>query len=301
MFLLTGTARYLFVPLGEAVVFAVLASYVLSRTLVPTLVRWLYRGAAHGVRAVEPAPVRAWLRPFVRIHAAFENGFERLRAFHAASLGAVLRHRRAALVGIRSALCRDSPPPSPARPGLLPGGRQRPAPTSSPGAQRDTIEETARLTDEVERAIRAEIPAAEVAGILDNIGIPSGGIPLTYIDSGLVGTADADVLVSLRTGHAPTDRYARRLRARLSSGFPGTTFYFLPADIVSQTYNFGLPAPFDIQIVGRDQAKSRAVASTACASRSARSRAPWTCASSSHPISRASRSRWTAPRPRRWG
>ncbi|GAO01480.1 efflux RND transporter permease subunit [Anaeromyxobacter sp. PSR-1] len=260
MFLLTGTARYLFVPLGEAVVFAVLASYVLSRTLVPTLVMWLYRGSAHGGRGVEPAPVRAWLRPLVRIHAAFEIGFERLRAFHAASLGAVLRHRRAALVGF-GAFCAATAL-------ILPLLGRDFFPTVDSGQLRlhlrapsgTRIEETARLTDEVERAIRAEIPAAEVAGILDNIGIPSGGIPLTYIDSGLVGTADADILVSLRTGHAPTDRYARRLRARLSAEFPGTTFYFLPADIVSQTLNFGLPAPFDIQIVGRDQAKSRAVA-----------------------------------------
>ena len=116
--------------------------------------------------------------------------------------------------------------------------------------------------DRVEAVIREEVPARELAGMLDNIGIPSGGIPLTYIDSGLTGTGDADILVSLNHGHRPTDGYVRRLRARLNRDFPGVTFYFLPADIVNQTINFGLPAPFDIQIVGRDRDKSRAIAAS---------------------------------------
>ncbi|MBU6402933.1 MAG: efflux RND transporter permease subunit, partial [Verrucomicrobia bacterium] len=122
------------------------------------------------------------------------------------------------------------------------------------------IEETAKLTDEVEQAIRREIPAAELEGMLDNIGIPNSGINLSYSNSGLIGTGDADVLISLKPRHAPTAFYARRLRHRLPRQFPGTTFYFLPADIVSQTLNFGLPAPFDIQIVGRNLAKNRVVA-----------------------------------------
>jgi len=128
----------------------------------------------------------------------------------------------------------------------------------APGGTR--IEETVQLVDRVEAVIRQEIPAKELAGILDNIGIPSGGIPLAYIDNGLTGTRDADILVSLNRGHRPTDDYVRRLRARLNRDFPGVTFYFLPADIVNQTINFGLPAPFDIQIVGRNIDKNRAIA-----------------------------------------
>ena len=124
------------------------------------------------------------------------------------------------------------------------------------------IEETTRLVDRIEAVIREEIPAGELAGMLDNIGIPSGGIPLTYIDNGLTGTGDADILVSLNHGHRPTDGYVRRLRTRLNRDFPGATFYFLPADIVNQTINFGLPAPFDIQIVGRDREKNRAIAAS---------------------------------------
>ncbi|NDA69314.1 MAG: efflux RND transporter permease subunit, partial [Verrucomicrobia bacterium] len=104
------------------------------------------------------------------------------------------------------------------------------------------------------------IPAAELAGILDNIGIPNSGIALSYSNSGLIGAGDADIMISLKPGHASTPEYARRLRARLNREFPGTMFYFLPADIVSQTLNFGLPAPFDVQIVGRDQVKNREIA-----------------------------------------
>jgi multidrug efflux pump subunit AcrB len=122
------------------------------------------------------------------------------------------------------------------------------------------IEETAKAIDEIEAAIRREIPTKELHGILDNIGLPNSGINLTYSDSGVVGPGDADILVSLNEGHRPTPEYVRRLRLRLNHDFSGTTFYFLPADIVSQTINFGLPAPFDIQIVGRDQVKNRVVA-----------------------------------------
>ncbi|MBI5441639.1 MAG: efflux RND transporter permease subunit [Deltaproteobacteria bacterium] len=260
MFFLTGTARYLFVPLAEAVVFAVLASYALSRTLVPTLVLWLYRGEAHAGDAPAPDRARPWVRPFAAVHSAFERGFVRLRESYGRALAGVLAHRAAA-VGVFLAFCAATAL-------LLPFLGQDFFPAVDTGALRlhlrartgTRIEETARLTDEVEKVIRQEIPAGEIAGILDNIGIPSGGIPLTYIDSGLVGTGDADILVSLKPGHAPTDGYARRLRKRLAREFPGTTFYQLPADIVSQTLNFGLPAPIDVQLTGRDQAKLRAVA-----------------------------------------
>ena len=117
------------------------------------------------------------------------------------------------------------------------------------------IEETERLTDQVNQVIHSEIPARELGGILDNIGIPNSSINLSYNTSGVIGPGDADMLVSLKPGHAPTENHVRRLRERLNREFPGTLFYFLPADIVSQTLNFGLPAPFDVQIVGRDQAE----------------------------------------------
>jgi multidrug efflux pump subunit AcrB len=122
------------------------------------------------------------------------------------------------------------------------------------------IEETARLVDLVEQAIRKEIPEQEMGGVLDNIGIPNSGISLSYSNSGLIGTGDADILVSLQPGHGKTEEYVKKIRASLNRQFPGTTFYFLPADIVSQTLNFGLPAPFNIQITGRDQDRNRLIA-----------------------------------------
>jgi multidrug efflux pump subunit AcrB len=261
MFFLTGAARYLFVPLAEAVVFAMLASYALSRTLVPTLVMWFYRHAEHGQLSATNTIVPPWRRPFVAVQAGFERGFDRFRAGYRRWLGTAIEHRRVFTAGflifcVGAALL------------LLPRLGQDFFPSVDTGQFRlhvrarsgTRIEETAKLADQVETAIRRELPPGEIAGILDNIGIPSGGIPLTYVDNGLVGTGDADILVSLRPGHAPTDDYVRRLRARLNREFPGVTFYFLPADIVSQTINFGLPAPVDVQIVGRDQTQNRVVA-----------------------------------------
>ena len=122
------------------------------------------------------------------------------------------------------------------------------------------VEETAVLVDHVESAIRREIPAGELQGIIDNIGLPISGINLSYNDSGTAGPADADILVSLRSGHGPTADYVRNLRLGLNRDFPSVTFYFLPADIVSQTISFGLPAPFDIQVLGRDLAGNQQVA-----------------------------------------
>jgi hypothetical protein len=125
------------------------------------------------------------------------------------------------------------------------------------------------------------IPARELAGVLDNIGIPSGSIPLTYLDNGVTGTSDADILVSLNRDHRPTDDYVRRLRTRLGRDFTGSTFYFLPADIMNQTINFGLPAPIDIQVMGRDREKSRQNWRIT----SAKFRTPWMYVSSSRPTS----------------
>ena len=262
MFFLTGVARYLFVPLAEAVVFAMLASYVLSRTLIPTLVMWFYRHIEYRGHAADPGTVKPWLRPFITLQSSFERGFVRFREGYRRMLGAVLAHRGAFVV-LFLAFCvgtwlltpqlgRDFFP-------SVDAGQFRLHVRAPTGTR---IEETTRLADRVEGVIREEIPARELSGILDNIGIPFGGVPLTYIDNGLTGTADGDILVSLKPGHGPTEDYVRRLRTRLNSDFPGTTFYFLPADIVNQTINFGLPAPFDIQIVGRDRVKSRAIAAS---------------------------------------
>ncbi len=260
MFFLTGVARYLFVPLAEAVVFAMLASYVLSRTLIPTLVMWFYRHIEYRGHGTDPGSVSPLLRPFVSLQGSFERGFTRFREDYRRMLGNVLAHRTAFAI-LFTAFCVGSWL-------LIPQLGQDFFPSVDAGQFRlhvraptgTRIEETTRLADRIEGVIREEIPAKEIAGILDNLGIPFGGIPLTYIDNGLTGTADGDILVSLKSGHRSTEGYVRRLRARLNRDFPGTTFYFLPADIVNQTINFGLPAPFDIQIVGKDRVKSHAVA-----------------------------------------
>jgi multidrug efflux pump subunit AcrB len=260
MFFLTGVARWLFVPLAEAVVFAMLASYALSRTLVPTMVMWFYRHHAYHGHLADPNKVAAWLRPFAGLQVRFEKGFDRLRENYRTLLGVIFEHR-VAFAAVFLAFCIGSCL-------LVPTLGQDFFPSVDAGTFRlhvrvrsgTRIEETAKAIDEIEAAIRREIPAEELHGILDNIGLPNSGINLTYSDSGVVGPGDADILVSLNEGHRPTPEYVRRLRLRLNHDFPGTTFYFLPADIVSQTINFGLPAPFDIQIVGRDQVKNRAVA-----------------------------------------
>ena len=260
MFFLTGVARYLFVPLAEAVVFAMLASYVLSRTLVPTLVMWFYRHVEYHGHAADPASVQSWARPFVQLGNRFEQGFDRFRERYRDLLGWILAHRLAFGVGFL-AFCVASFL-------LVPFLGQDFFPAVDAGVLRlhvrastgTRIEESAGLIDRIESAIRREIPPRELQGILDNIGLPISGINLSYSDSGVAGPADGDILVSLRKGHRPTPEYVRNLRLTLNRDFPGVTFYFLPADIVSETINFGLPAPFDIQVLGRDVAGNQWVA-----------------------------------------
>jgi multidrug efflux pump subunit AcrB len=279
MFFLTGVAHYLFVPLAEAVVFAMLASYVISRTLVPTLVMWFYRNVRHypppeptgrvpgppSDPAALPAgsgrgPGPARRHPLAALQAGFQRGFERFRQGYGVLLGAVLR-RRGAFASVFLAFCLGSLL-------LVPQLGQDFFPSVDAGQFRlhvrarsgTRIEEMAKLTDEVEAVIRQEIPPGEFRGLMDNVGIPVSSINLTYNDSGLLGTGDADILVSLSAEHRPTAGYVGRLRGRLNREFPGMTFYFLPADIVSQSINFGLPAPFDVQLVGRNQNQNRAVA-----------------------------------------
>ncbi|HLJ65366.1 MAG TPA: efflux RND transporter permease subunit, partial [Stellaceae bacterium] len=252
MFLLGGVARYLFVPLAEAVVFAMLASYILSRTLVPTMAMYLLRAKSH-----HPAPSR---NPLVFFQASFERRFEELRHGYNRLLTRLV-HRRllfipAFLVGSLSFLM------------LFPWLGQNFFPDTDSGqfvlhfrAKTGTrIEETARLADLVEDVIRREIPAAEREAITDNIGLPYSTINLTHSISGVIGAADADVMVSLKENHAPTADYVARLRKVLPESFPGVTFNFLPADIVTQVLNFGLPAPIDIRIDGANIQANRDVA-----------------------------------------
>ena len=260
MFFLSGVARYLFVPLAEAVVFAILASYLISRTLVPTLVMWLYRGVKLHGEHLDHSKVPFWILPFVRFQDFFEKGFDRFRHGYRALLASCFEHRKpfiifflAFCVGswlLTDTLGRNFFPSVDTGQFLL----HLRAPTGT------RIEETERLAGEVNAVIRSEIPPGELGGILDNIGIPNSSINLSYNTSGIIGAGDVDILVSLKPGHASTADYVRRLRARLNREFPGAMFYFLPADIVSQTLNFSLPAPFDVQIVGRDQVKTRELA-----------------------------------------
>ena len=260
MFFLAGVARYLFLPLAEAVVFAMLASYALTRTLVPTLVMWFYRHSQYHGHAAAPGTVKAWARPFVILANRFEHGFDRLRERYRDLLGLLLAHRlafgaiflafSAASFLLVPLLGQDFFP-------LVDAGAMRLHVRAATGTR---IEESALLIDRVEKAIRREIPQKDLQGMIDNIGLPISGINLSYSDSGVAGPADADILISLRAGHRPTPEYVRSLRLALNRDFPGVTFYFLPADIVSQTINFGLPAPYDVQVLGRDLAGNQRVA-----------------------------------------
>lgn len=259
MFFLTGVTRYLFLPLAEAVVFAMLASYVLSRTLVPTMVKWFYKHVKYTGEVTPPGESARWIRPFVSLQVAFEKWFTQFREGYGRLLRAALSKRGIFAVAFLAFavgtwlllpfLGEDFFP-------SVDAGRFRLHVRAPTGTR---IEETARLVDRVESVIHSAVPPRELGGILDNIGVPSGGLPLTYIDNGLVGTGDADIWVSLNADHKPTEDYVRGLRSKLNAEFPGTAFYFLPADITNQTINFGLPAPIDIQIVGRNLVKNRVV------------------------------------------
>ena len=243
MFFLTGVARYLFVPMAEAVSFAMLASYLLSRTLIPTMVMFIMRGHEH--RALEPANL------FAKYQRRFEHWFERVRGGYQQLLELTLEHRGIFALGF-SAFCflslglvfflgQDFFP-------QVDAGLIRLHFRARPGLR---VEETARLCDEVEGVLRSEIPKKELQTMLDNIGLPYSSINLSYSSSGVIGTNDAEVLIALNPEHHhPTSQYVRRLRRELPARFPGVEFFFQPADIVSQILNFGLPAPVDIQIVG---------------------------------------------------
>ena len=252
MFFLGGVARYLFVPLAEAVIFAMLASYLLSRTLVPTIARYLLSPPVEGA-----PPSR---NPLARAQQAFERAFERGRHAYRRLL-TILVDRRVVFIPVFLAVCLSAAL-------LAPRLGENFFPDTDSGqftlhlrAQTGTrIEETARLTDLVEATIRREIPGGELDVILDNIGLPYSAINWMHSASGVIGAADADVLVSLKPEHRPTADYVRALRQKLPEEFPGVTFYFLPADIVTQILNFGVPAPINVQIEGADVEGNRRVA-----------------------------------------
>ncbi len=246
MFFLTGIARHLFVPMAEAVVFAMLASYLLSRTLIPTLASFWLRPHAPG----EAHSQRGFLAWAHALQHGFELGFERVRHTYEQRLSHALAHpARSALVftGLVTASFIVWPSlGSDFFPQVDTG--QIKLHLRAPSGTR--IERTAQLADEVESVIRQVIPAAERDTLVDNIGLPNSSINLAYSNSAPVGPGDADIMVTLAPGHRPTNEHIRVLRQRLNNDFPGVTFNFLPADIVTQILNFGLPSPFGIQVTG---------------------------------------------------
>lgn len=247
MFLLSGVARYLFMPLAEAVVFAMLASYFLSRTIVPTMAKYLLRGQKVGNHGLHSRNV------LVRLQQKFESAFEGFRNSYRGVLERCLHHRRAFLLTFFVA-CLGS------LAAIIPWLGQDFFPTVDSGSFKlhmrgptgMRIEDTAFLCDLVEDSIRKQIPASEMDSIIDNIGLPYSGINLSYSNSAPIGNSDADIIVTLSSKHHPTERYVEQLRLSLAKDFPGVTFAFLPSDMVTQILNFGLPAPIDIQVIGHD-------------------------------------------------
>jgi multidrug efflux pump subunit AcrB len=256
MFFLTGVARHLFIPLAEAVSFAMLASYLLSRTLVPTMARYLLRGHEHDADA-SSLEAQAKRHLLARLQLRFEHAFERLRASYKRGLRVCLGHRGWLAVGVLVGallslllfpwLGEDFFPRVDSGQFTL----HLRAPTGT------RIEETARLCDMVENSLREQIPPQELASIIDNIGLPYSSVNLSYSTSAPIGTGDADILVSLAREHHPTAEYVRQLRLRLAREYPGVTFYVLASDMVSQILNFGLPAPINVQVVGPQLAANR--------------------------------------------
>jgi multidrug efflux pump subunit AcrB len=254
MFFLTGVARYLFAPLAEAVTFAMLASYALSRTIVPTMAKYLLKGHSHHASHTHSTA----RNPFLRLQLAFEAGFDKLRLSYRSLLVRCVHHRELFSACFLAACFISAL-------GLFPWLGEDFFPAVDAGqfklhirAQTGTrIEETAKLCDQIDSSIRRVIPPAEVENILDNIGLPYSGINTSYSNSGAIGPADADIQVSLADRHGRTEDYVAKLRSVLPEQFPGVTFYFLPADMVSQILNFGLPAPIDIQVLGPDLVHNR--------------------------------------------
>jgi multidrug efflux pump subunit AcrB len=290
MFALKGVAGFLFVPMAEAVVFAMIASFILSRTLVPTMAMYLLKPhappehllgprsagvppassfeanaggtpAIHGANSLRSSPAGpAWLRPLSAFQRGFEARFEQFREAYRNLLAMALVHRRLFVIGFLGAVIASF--------ALAPflGANFFPSVDSGqitlhvrpPVGTR--IEDASAMFGDIERRIRQTIPPAELSSIVDNIGLPTSSINTVYNNSGLIGYQDGDIYVSLNAKHHPTADYVRRLRAELPRAFPGTTVSFLPADIISQILNFGSPAPLDLQVIGPNQKADQAYA-----------------------------------------
>ena len=247
MFFLQGVSRFLFVPMAEAVMFAMACSFLLSRTLVPTMSKFLLK--SHTAHADETSSSR---NPLVRFQRRFEARFERFRSGYRELLVLALAHRPVFVTGFMAVVLLSF--------GLVPflGSNFFPAVDGGqilmharvPVGTR--VEESAARFADIEEAIRQVIPSEEITTLVDNIGLPPSSINLTYNNTGVVGSQDGDVQIALREGHKPTADYVRVLREKLPRLFPDTVFSFPPADIVSQILNFGAPAPIDLQIRGNN-------------------------------------------------
>jgi len=257
MFFLSGVARYLFVPMAEAVVFAMLASYLLSRTVVPTMAKYLLKEHDDA----EMAQKRESRNPFVRFQLGFEAGFSKMRLGYLRLLTLCVDHARVFLVLFTvfalGSVALLTPPLGQDFFPSVDAGQLKIHVRARTGTR---IEETALLCDHIDGTIRKHIPAKELVTIVDNIGLPYSGLNLSYSTSAPIGPADADIQVQLTEDHHPTAAYVETLRTVLNREYPGVTFYVLPVDIVTQILNFGLSAPIDIQIVGPDLFGNRALA-----------------------------------------
>jgi len=268
MFFLSGVARFLFVPMAEAVMFAMVASYILSRTFVPTMVMLLMRGVQTAAGSVASAGVADGAagavagKPGVlqRLYRSFDQQFEHVRRAYTLNLSAVLAKQKV-FGGVFLGFCLLSCLLYPVLgrdffPGVDAGQIRLHlrAPTGT------RVEQTARIADQVEAAIRELVPPEEIETILDNLGVPNSGLNLSYSNAGTIGTLDGEILMSLRPGHRPTEEIVALLRAELPKRFPGIEFFFQPADIVTQILNFGLPAAIDVQFSGANQASNAALA-----------------------------------------
>ncbi len=258
MFFLNGIARFLFVPMAEAVMFAMTCSFILSRTLVPTMANYLLQ--PHASQVHEDATDNTSRNPLVRLQRRFGARFERIRGGYHSQLELALGHRKAFMIGfivfvaisflLLPLLGRNFFPSVDAGQILMH--------VRAPIGTR--VEETANRLVGVEDAVRSIIPPNELATLADNIGMPISSINMTYNNTGVIGSQDSDVQIALKPGHRPTEGYVRRLREELPHRFPGSTFSFLPADIVSQILNFGSPAPINLQVRGPNIAASFAYA-----------------------------------------
>jgi multidrug efflux pump subunit AcrB len=257
MFFLSGVARYLFVPMAEAVVFAMLASYLLSRTVVPTMAKYLL----HEHDDAEMAKKQHSRNPLVRFQLGFESGFSKMRLGYLRILTTCVDHARVFLILFTlfavGSVALLTPPLGQDFFPSVDAGQFKIHVRARTGTR---IEETALLCDHIDSTIRQHIPAKEVVSIVDNIGLPYSGLNLSYSTSAPIGPADADIQVQLTEDHHPTNDYVETLRTVLNRQYPGVTFYVLPVDIVTQILNFGLSAPIDIQIVGPDLYGNRALA-----------------------------------------